>query len=202
VDEFERAAARRAIRALGTAAPSEIHYYFVRGRYQNLKGALAQLEDESAIRRVRVEGLPGREERYIDSEDVRLLEAMKTAAWQPRLSLLPPFDNMLGSTARAKRLFGFDYIREQFLPAEKRKYGTYVLPILSGERFIGRIDPRLDRESGTLVVNSVHAEPGAPEDRGTAEKIAETVARLASFLGARRVSYSSRVPAAWKPALR
>ncbi len=159
-------------------------------------------EEESAIRRLIVEGFSKRDERYIHDEDVPLLESMATSAWQPRMSLLPPFDNLICSTARTGRLFGFDYVREQFLPKEKRRFGTYVLPILWGDKIIGRIDPRLDKARAELVINAVHAEPGAPGDREVAAKIAETIARFAAFLGATRVTYTSRVPPAWKSSLR
>lgn len=196
-----REAAVRAIRALGTATPAEINYYFVRGRYHALDRTLGRLEAEATIRRVRVEGLGVRDERYVHTEDVPLLESGGGKSWEPRLSLLPPFDNLLYNQDRTNRLFGFDYVREQFLPKEKRKFGTYVLPILWGDRLIGRIDPRLDRASGTLVVNAVHAEPGAPGDREVAGEIARAVGRLAEFVGAQAVSYSSKVPAAWKRSL-
>jgi uncharacterized protein len=201
-EEFERRAAQRAIRALGTATPSEINYYFVRGRYQNLRATLARLQEESAIHRVNVEGLSKRDERYIHDQDVSLLESMGTAAWQPRMSLLPPFDNLIYSTARTSRLFGFEYVREQFLPREKRRFGTYVLPILWGDKLIGRIDPRLDKAGGELMVNAVHAEPDAPGDREVAATIGETIAHLAAFLGANQVTYTSRVPGSWKGSLR
>ena len=200
--EFERAAAQRALRALGTATPREITFHFPRGRYNNLRATLSSLEDESLIHRVTVEGLRDREERYVHDRDVRSLESMSTSAWQPRTSLLPPFDNLLGSTEQVDRLFGFHYIREQFLPKEKRRYGTYVLPVLSGERFVGRIDPRLDKTTGTLVIQAVHAEPGARDDPTVAEEVARAVDRLGAFLGASGVTYSSRVPPKWKRAFR
>jgi uncharacterized protein len=201
-EEAEREAAQRAIRALGTATPREITYYFVRGRYQDLPATLGRLQEDSTIHRVNVEGMGRRDERYIHEQDVPLLESMDTAAWQPRMSLLPPFDNMICSQGRTRKLFGFDYVREQFLPKEKRRFGTYVLPILWGENFIGRIDPRLDKARGELVINAVHAEPNAPVDRDVAADIGETIARLGTFLGASRVTYTSHVPELWKSALR
>ena len=99
-------------------------------------------------------------------------------------------------------MFGFDYVHEQFLPKEKRRYGTWVLPILRGDRLIGRVDPRFDKEKGRLVVNSVHAEPGAPEGREAAGDIADSIRGLAEFIGAGEVEYSSRVPRHWRGALR
>ncbi|MCI4332729.1 MAG: winged helix DNA-binding domain-containing protein [Thermoplasmata archaeon] len=191
-------AAERAIRALGTATPAEINHYFVRGRYQAIGRTLAQLEAASIIRRVHVEELGVRDERYVHEQDIRLLGSTEGKSWEPRLSLLPPFDNMLYDQARTNRLFGFDYVREQFLPQAKRKFGTYVLPILWGDRLIGRIDPRLDRKSRTLVINAVHAEPGAPAGREVADEIARAIRRLAVFVGATGVSYTSKVPAAWE----
>ncbi len=201
VEEWERETAQRALRALGTATAAEINYYFVRGRYQNLKGTLKLLEEESAVRPVKVEGIEEREKRYVHEQDVALLDSLDSAAWKPRMALLPPFDNLISSSARTSRLFGFDYIREQFLPEAKRKFGTYVLPILWGDRLIGRIDPRLDRASGELVINAVHAERGAPSEREVAAEIGRTIARFGAFLGASRVSYTPRVPPAWKDSL-
>ncbi len=201
-EEAELEAAQRAIRALGTATASEISYYFVRGRYQDLEATLGRLQEDSTIHRVNVEGIGKGDERYIHEKDLPLLDGMDTAAWQPRMSLLPPFDNMICSQRRTRRLFGFDYVREQFLPKEKRKFGTYVLPMLWGEKFIGRIDPRFDKGRGELVINAVHAEPDAPADRGIADVIGETITQLGTFLGASRVTYTSRVPDAWKSSLR
>jgi uncharacterized protein len=201
-EEVERQAAQRAIRALGAATPGEINYYFVRGRYQNLRRTLATLERESAIHRLVVEGLSTRDERYIHEQDVALLESLRADRFQPRMSLLSPFDNLIYSQARTSRLFGFDYVREQFLPKEKRKFGTYVLPILWGDKLIGRIDPRMDSEGGKLVINAVHAEPGAPGDREVAAEIGRTIFRFAEFLGARQVTFTSQVPEIWRSSLR
>ena len=199
--EVESMAAQRAIRALGTASPSEINYYFVRGRYRNLRRALRRLLDASLIHRVRVAGLGGREERYVHEEDVPVLDSMRTDAWQPRVSLLAPFDNLLCGRNRTNRLFGFDYVHEQFLPKSKRKFGTYVLPILWGDRFIGRVDPQMDRSNGRLLIKSVHAEAGAPGDRDVSTQVAETIARFGEFLGAKEIVYSARIPAAWRDSL-
>lgn len=200
--DVELEAAQRAIRALGTASPREIHYYFVRGRYQNLRRTLKRLQDESKIHRVHVSGLGERDERYIHVQDLPLLDSLDSGGWQPRVSLLAPFDNLICGRERTSRMFGFDYVHEQFLPKSKRKFGTYVLPILWGERIIGRIDPQMDRENGKLVVNSVHAEPGAPGDKEVSSAIGETVSRLGEFLGAKEVAYTANVPTAWRSSLR
>lgn len=199
-EEFEREAAQRALRALGTLTPREIHLYFPRGRYRNLTKTLQDLEEEGKIHRVHVEGLGHRGEQYVHDLDLRLLESIDTQEFEPRMTLLAPFDNILGG--RTKRLFGFDYIHENFLPENKRKFGTFVHPILYGDRFIGRTDLRLDKENKTLKVLSVHAETGAPSDKETAAKIRETIGEFAEFIAAKQVEYTGRVPTAWKSSLR
>ncbi len=201
-EEVERLAAQRAIRALGTASPPEINYYFPRGRYQNLRKALESLQEDYVIHRVRVTEYQGREKRYIHDLDIKLLESMNDDAWEPRVSLLPPFDNLISGRSRTNTVFGFDYSHEMFLPQNKRKFGYYVLPILWGDRFIGRVDPLMDRRNEKLLINSVRAEPGAPGDKEISTKIAETIDRLGEFLGAKEVVYTARVPAAWRNSLR
>jgi uncharacterized protein len=200
-EEFEREAAQRALRALGIASPREIHIYFPRARYLHLDRTLEGLESESKIHRVQVTGLAGPKKLYIHDQDVKLLESVNTDAWQPRMALLAPFDNLTCLTGRTDRLFGFHYIHEQFLPANKRKYGTWVYPILWGDRLIGRADLRADKTRGKLMVNSVHAEPGAPSDKEVATRIGETMEELAEFVGMKEVEYTARVPRAWKNSL-
>lgn len=201
-DEAEREGAQRTIRALGTASPSEINLYFLRGRYLNLRKALGRLEGESAIHRVHITGLGGKNERYIDDRDLPLLESLNSDGWEPRMSLLAPFDNLLSARQLTRKLFGFAYVLEQFLPKDKRKHGTYVLPILWGDRFIGRVDPQMDRRTEKLHINSIHAEPGVPGGEEVSSEIAETIAHLGEFLGAKEVVYTARVPKAWKNSLR
>jgi uncharacterized protein len=201
-DELERETSQRAIQALGTASPSEIVYHYPRGRYQNISKALSQLEGDSAIRKVAVEGFSGKEVRYIDDKDVPLLGRLEGDDWEPRMSLIAAFDNLIAGRRWTNTVFGFDYVHEQFLPKNRRKYGTYVLPILWGENLIGRVDPKLEKEKQRLIVNSVHAEPGAPEGKEIASKINETIEDLARFIGAKEVEYTPRVPSGWSSALR
>lgn len=201
-DEFERQAAQRAVRALGTASPREIHYYFPRGRYLKLAKTLEGLKDESILHRVQIPELGGRDERYVHERDIQLLGSLESDAWEPRTTLLAPFDNLICSTARTDRLFGFHYIHENFLPPSKRKFGTFVHPILWGDRLVGRVDLEMDKKSEQLRILSVHAEPGAPRDQEVSSQIGETISRLAEFLGAEEVVYSSRVPTAWRTHLR
>ena len=196
-EEFEREAAQRALRALGIATPREIHLYFPRGCYLNLKKTLNGLEKDSIIQKVQVQGLGGKEQ-YIHKLDIPVLESLESDEWVPRMTLLAPFDNMLTLRERLKKLFGFEYVHENFLPANKRKFGTFVHPILWCDKLIGRLDLRMDKENERLNVVSVHAEHGAPGGREISSKIAETMREFGDFLGAKEVVYPARVPPAWR----
>jgi uncharacterized protein len=197
-EEVERIGAERSIRALGSATPTEINTYFLRGRFFQLRRVLRRLSDESIIRRVKVEGVADRDERYVHSLDVPLLESMDSDAWRPRASLLSPFDNLLFNRDRIARLFGFDVRFELYVPKNLRKFGPYVLPILWGDRFVGRIGLRLDKENRRLALTSLHAERGAPIAKEVPAELANTVQRLARFLGAEKVACETKVPDGWE----
>ena len=136
---------------------------------------------------------------YVHSLDLPLLDALQNGAWQPRTVLLSPFDNLICNRQRSRDLFDFDFTIEIYVPKHKRKYGYYVLPILHGDRLIGRIDPFMDRAAGRLKVNAVYAEPSAPATRVTAKAVAAAIQDLAAFLGATAIDYNpQRVPDAWR----
>ena len=118
----------------------------------------------------------------------------------PQVTFLSPFDRLVHDRARAEALWGFHYRLEMYVPKAKREYGYYVLPILRGDRLIGRIEPAFDRKTGVLHVRGVFAEPGAPAGAGAG--IASATRRLAKWLGATEIVYPRKVPAAWRKALR
>ncbi|HVH15513.1 MAG TPA: crosslink repair DNA glycosylase YcaQ family protein [Candidatus Angelobacter sp.] len=200
-EEFEHEAAQRALRALGTAFEREIYLYFPRDRYRNLKKTLENLEREGRIHRVHVQGLGRKGEQYVHDQDLRLLESLDSEESESRVRLIAPFDNLLCDLGRISRLFGFEYIHENYLPASKRKFGTFVHPLLWGDKLIGRVDLRMDREKEKLNVVSVHTEPRAPGGREVSSEIAATLEQFGEFIGARGLTYPAHVPAAWKSAL-
>ncbi|HLF24737.1 MAG TPA: crosslink repair DNA glycosylase YcaQ family protein [Anaerolineae bacterium] len=190
-------AAQKSLRALGVAVPRHIQRHYIRGRYPQLQDALQRLAADGCIEEVAVEGLPG--PWYIHTDVLPLIEQLSNGAWAPRTTLLSPFDNLIYDRARTQLLFNFDFTMEIYVPPAKRQYGYYVLPILYGDRLIGRLDPKLDRARGVLTINAVYAEPDAPTTRTTARAVAQAIQALALFLGAKDIAYNRRrVPAAWK----
>jgi uncharacterized protein YcaQ len=98
---------------------------------------------------------------YVLSALVPLLESLLEARVAPDVYLLPPLDNVLWDRERLADLFGFRYSWEIYLPPTKRRYGPYTMPVLEGDRFIGRLDARFDREERVLRVVQLTLEPGA-----------------------------------------
>jgi uncharacterized protein len=125
--------------------------------------------------------------------------AYASADWERRLKQLPeppqltrllsPFDPVLRDRARALRLFGFDYRFEAFVPEPARRFGYYVLPVLEGDRLVGRVDPKFERGEGLLRVRRVFWEPGVRATRARVKGLEEAAGRLARFLGAERVEW-------------
>ncbi|MGB2874165.1 MAG: crosslink repair DNA glycosylase YcaQ family protein, partial [Gaiellaceae bacterium] len=96
-----------------------------------------------------------------------------------RVTLLSPFDRLVHDRDRAEALFDFHYRLEMYVPAAKREYGYYVLPLLVGDRLVGRAEPRFDRKTGKLEVLGAW---------GDTSRLGEALDDLARFLGAESVS--------------
>ena len=193
-----RLAVQRSLRALGVATARDIDRHFTAGRYPGLTAVLAGLERDGRVERVRVadDGTEWAGPWYVHADDLPLLERLEAGDWRPRTTLLSPFDNLIIDRERTQRLFGFHFRMEIYVPRAARRYGYYVLPVLHGDRLIGRVDPAMDRRRGRLVVNAVHAEPDAPAAAGPA--VAAALEDLAAFLGADRVELRQPPPERWR----
>jgi len=203
VHEVARRAVQLSLRGLGTATAGHIQQHFVRRCYGKLDGVLAELETEERIFRVEIreDEKPWPGSWYVHSEDAHLLDSLEDDCWRPRVTLLSPFDNLISDRRRTEQLFGFSFRFEVYVSKQKREYGCYVMPILHGDRFIGRVDPVMNRKSGQLTINAVYAESNAPETAETGQAVARAIEELSVFLGAKETCYKSNVPAFWKGSL-
>jgi uncharacterized protein YcaQ len=154
---------RRRLRALGIArakaakTPGEPHHVGGAG--------------EPAV----VEGVPG--QWRVDPEELAALDR----PFAGRAALLSPFDLLVTDRKRLGELFGFEFVLEMYKPAAQRRWGYYALPVLYGDRLVGKLDATADRAEGVLRVDAVHEDE--PFDAETAGAVRAEIEELARWLG-------------------
>ena len=201
--EVTRRAVDRSLRGLGVGTAKHIRSHFTRDRYPELNRVLAEFDRTGRIERVVVghDGAPMPGTWYVHGDDLPLLERIERGRWEPRATMLSPFDNLIADRARAELLFDLSYRIEIYVPKAKRRYGYYSMPVLDGDRFVARIDPAMDRANQRLLVRAVHAEPRVRTTLESGRPVAEAVRDLASWLGATEIELDGSVPAAWRSGL-
>ncbi|WP_110670811.1 winged helix-turn-helix domain-containing protein [Salinicola halophilus] len=171
--EAHRTLLTRAARAMGVATERDLRDYY-RLTPTATRDALATLIEDATLTPVGVEGW--RETAYVVGNP-RVPRRLAADA------LLSPFDSLIWYRERTERLFGFRYRLEFYVPAHQRVYGYYVMPFLHHERLIARLDLRARRREGSLAVLAIHPEPEATFDDAAVAALAETLDRLADWLG-------------------
>ncbi len=174
-------ACRTALERLGVATSNEVAAF-----WNSIPAADARVWCDAAVGRgeiepVLLEDLDGRSRAaYATNESRRMA---KLDPWDETIRTLCPFDPVIRDRKRILRRFDFDYRFEAFVPEAKRRYGYYTLPLLRGDRFLGRIDPKFDRKNDVLLVRGPWWEPGC--DTRLHRKMLETATnRLAAQIGA------------------
>ncbi|MHB8460370.1 MAG: winged helix-turn-helix domain-containing protein [Candidatus Limnocylindrales bacterium] len=185
----------RAHGLLGTGGQAELWF----GVNPDGAGGRAVLRDDLVesgdLVPVRVEGIRG--DRFVIGADTHLLE---TAAEEiagsvppgrrpPGVALLAPLDPLVWDRDLLRTLFGFDYVWEVYVPERRRRWGYYVLPILFGDRLVGRIEPRIDRRAGALRVLDLWWEEGFEPlaEAGFVDGLGEALRAHRDFAGLQRV---------------
>jgi uncharacterized protein YcaQ len=173
----------RGVGLLGLRAGAEIWSGTVaaRERTRLTEGMVA----DGALRRVRVKGV--RDERYMLASDARFLRG--GALRRREVALLAPLDPLVWDRELLRQLFDFDYVWEVYTPVKSRKHGYYVLPVLWGDRLVGRIEPRIDRKAGVLRVPAPQLERRMPRT----ERIDFEAALERALEAHRRFSGAARV---------
>ena len=201
-DEMGTFFVRRALAAYGVAQEKEICSFmqpnavwdaaFQRTSRKAVSKALVELTQAGEVVPLRIEGI-GKTPYYALA--ATLQKTTKRKRHIPAVFLLSPFDNLIIQRDRTQRLFGFDYTLECYVPAAKRKYGYFVLPILWGERFVGRLDPKADRKTKTLIINSLAFEPGFADFEAFLPAFVDCLKSFARFNQCETVTLGKVVPA-------
>jgi len=155
-----------------------------------------RLVDAGELLPIDVDGLKG--PRYIIAAEEPMLDATADpATLPPAVSFLAPLDPIVWDRRLLRDLWGFDYLWEVYVPQAKRRWGYYVLPILFGDRFVGRIEPRLDRKAKTLNIIGIWFESGFEpmEEPHFTPALRDAVEAYRSFVGATRVVWPRTRPA-------
>ncbi|MBN2227115.1 MAG: YcaQ family DNA glycosylase [candidate division Zixibacteria bacterium] len=197
-NELVRFRIRRVLQGLGIAQTREIRFYFHNGETSNLNVVIDEMLADGDL--VAVDLKPGNGKAYYALPET-MASAGKLRQKVPHLHILSPFDNMVIQRDRLRELFGFDYTLECFVPAPKRKFGYFVLPVLWGEEFVAKFDAKADRKKKTLLVPNFFFEEGfTPSDRFYTA-LTDRLWKFASFNGCEKIAVAKTSPSKYKAEL-
>lgn len=143
------------LRSNGVGTPAQIAY-LRKGLKPAVEKLCAELLEDGHLERVVV----SKQSYYLLAGQDQLL---KTSLSRSKVKILSPFDNLLIQRKRTKVLFNFDYLIECYVPAAKRQYGYFCLPLLWGQAFAGRMDAKMDRKTGVLDIYNLYLETDRPD---------------------------------------
>jgi uncharacterized protein len=163
---------------------------------------LAEMYAQNIVAPLQLEG--SKEKWIVLSKDLSALEQLESGrvpkAWKPlgptteeEVNLLAPLE-IVSARGRAKIVFDFEYLWEVYKPVHQRRWGYYTLPILYGDDLVARLDPKLDRQTGTLHILGFWLEDDAPKDEAFANALASGLTRFARMAGAKKVDLSGVKP--------
>ena len=179
-------------RAVGLTSPQANAEVIVgTGKAPERQRLTQELVERGVIVPVQIEGLRGT--RYAIASERPLLDAAAKsgATTPPAAAFLAPLDPLIWDRRLLATLFDFDYIWEVYVPQPKRRWGYYVLPILFGDRLVGRIEPRLERTTKTLRILGLWWETGFSPRRetGLVDAMRDALRDYALFVGATSIEW-------------
>jgi hypothetical protein len=190
-DEAERQMLENSARSLGIFRPEWLADYY-RLRKISVKPLIAKWEEQGIAIPVEVEGLG---EMWVHSSLLSLLPAAEKNTLKATYSaVLSPFDPLVWDRKRAEVFFDFSYRLECYTPAEKRKHGYFVLPLLHRGALVGRMDAKMHRKQGELEIISLYLEEGVKPGKSLAEGLHGALTEFAAWQNAVRITLGN-IPA-------
>ena len=114
------------------------------------------------------------------------------------MKLINPFDNIARERKFLNKFWNFNYKLEAYVPVPKRKYGYYLMPILDGDQFIGRLEPKAHRKEKLLEIKSIHFEEWYNPDNKSLEKLVFGIQKFANFHKCEKIKIGNTFPTNYK----
>ncbi|TEU05168.1 winged helix-turn-helix domain-containing protein [Candidatus Bathyarchaeota archaeon] len=181
-EEYNLFMIRKYMRAYGFVDVRDWRFGWLSLKAPQRKLVVEEMVKDGKIYPVKIEGI--KHIYYVLEEYLNALEAIEDSLLEEKIHFIAPLDNLLWNRRMISEVFDFVYVWEIYKIPEKRQFGYYVLPILYGTRFVGRIDPKLDRASKTMIVNSLFLE----KERFDDSLVVELAVALKRFLWFHNVS--------------
>jgi uncharacterized protein YcaQ len=189
---------RRGAKALGVFAPLQAADY-LRVKRTEAKPIVQKLIADGELIPIRAVLHDGNESALVVYRDLfpLLEQAADGALPATRTTFLSPFDNLFWAKGRDQQFWGFTQRLEAYVPAPKRVWGYYCLPILHHDRLVGRFDPKLERKTGLLRLKALHLEPGVKPDAALVRDVAAAMRAFMAFHKATDLAIEKSAPAAF-----
>ncbi len=196
-EEYRRFMIQKYMRAYGLVDTRNWRFGWLPLKASQRKTVVKEMVEDDRLCPVEIEGVE--HVYYVLKEHSSLLEK-SDASISERVHFVAPLDNLLWNRRMISEIFDFNYAWEVYKVPEKRIYGYYVMPLLYGTRFIGRLDPKLDRQNNKMIINSLLLEE-KDFDKGFIRELAAALQRFLQFHEAPRVSIARTQPKRLKDAL-
>ena len=192
-DEYARFLIRRFLSAHGVGLPAEFSY-LLKNTKPLITQALKHMLEDGELQTINITGV----DYYVLPESLNLLDKPLSRS---KLKILSPFDNLLIQRKRMQALFDFDYQIECYVPAAKRKFGYFVLPILWDGRLVARMDCKADRKTQILHIHNLALEPWLTKKAAFIAAFCKELHHFMAFNGSKQVIFNQVSDASLKPEL-
>ena len=187
------------INALGLASWQDVKFYTGSTIYREHWKSTKQIQEflnsqveSGSLERVSIHGI--QDTYYVTATGAKNLENLKANTKKERMKFLCPFDNLIRERHLPSKLWSFDYKIEAYTPPQERKYGYYVLPILHGNEFVGRMDAKVHRQKNLLEVKSLFTESDQWSDDETLNAFKMGLDHFANFHNCNKIQIGTVNP--------